>query len=230
MAAVLCREWVPYSKEAVVKKQKAVAPSHFDTHASKRTLHKLSVQLTRAQAETEETVKVLERTVKQLGDSNAKCKATEFLIEKLRATMAKLQVKLLGSPKLRQALSEAHAATARADASEEQLREATKLLNAAVDNSHKAEKEYQNECEVHPLTAANTVLTCWLLCQAYLRRVGVLRTELAKATNRATTAQALSTSYKEKYERMKEECVQERQKRLVAEAQVVTSTFFAVQF
>ena len=99
MAAVLCREWVPYSKEAVVKKQKAVAPSHFGTHASKRTLHKLSVQLTRAQAETEAKVKVLERTVKQLGDSNAKCKATEFLIEKLRATIAKLQVKLLGSPK-----------------------------------------------------------------------------------------------------------------------------------
>jgi hypothetical protein len=204
MAAALCREWLPY-KEMTHSKSKlktSVTQSEFDSRFSQRSVQKLALRLSRTQAEAEAKVRVINRTVKQLSNERVKSKMLEASIEKMRATVAKLKVDVIGSPKVRQALRAANEASARAEVSEAELKEANRLLASAVQNLDGVERDHQNECML------------------YLRRVGALKTQLSKAEQRASAAEKSSERWQIKSEYWKLEYEREKEKRLAAESEL----------
>ena len=151
LAAVLSQQWKPYSSPNKVEKaqaQKSKQGTGFDPAASRRCISEMALCLLRAQAEAETKARLIQKQVEQIEISNHTNTSFQILIEELRGAIAKLHVDVLGSPKVRSALTEAQEANLRAANSEAELSTVSSLLQEALDNLHQVDMRHEAESEV----------------------------------------------------------------------------------
>ena len=113
----------------------------FEPMSSQRSIQKLSLKILRTQAETEAKTKVLSRKMEELQSRKVENTALKATIEQLRGTIAKQKIKVLGSPKVREALSAANEANSRSESSKAALRQTETLLGDATQCSHRDEQD-----------------------------------------------------------------------------------------
>ena len=113
-----------------------------------RGIQKLKLKLQRSQSLHESKVVVLGRSKQQLGIANEKNASMTLLTEKLRGSIAKLKVDVLGCPRVRVALAAADDASSRANNSQAELSKVEALLQDALANKILTEQKCQDEHEV----------------------------------------------------------------------------------
>ena len=151
LAAVLSQRWKPYSSPTKVEKaeaQKSKQGTVFDPETSRRCISKMALRLLRAQAEAETKARLIKKQVEQIEISNHANTSLQILIEELRGTIAKLRVDVLGSPKVRSALTAAQEANLRAASSEAELSSVSSLLEEALDKLQQVDMRHEAESQV----------------------------------------------------------------------------------
>jgi hypothetical protein len=190
---------------------KNFVPSAFDPAISRRTLCKMTVNLSRSQSALAAETVVLERTQEHLRSIEGHNAALELRVERLSTCIAKLKTQVLGCPRVREALAGLDAALDRADFAEARAQELELQLHTAL---HDAKKPKPNTTlNARSMYAAFCCLSPPDV-QVYMRRIELLVGEVSTEC--------------EKRQQLEQELKLERTRRMAAESEVEVPAFLTL--